>query len=706
MCTIDMHKISISSARADDNRAYGSRGNTNKLFFVSDDTCQQSHTDNNNSYYINVRDSSTASARPVYNKQFVEANSVYQLNRQYRRSKSNKFDNMIAVIKCVNSPKPYRYYMYLSRWHDHDTGDSNKDFVVERHGNAKTFHAAPYYRKDDSVFEEVRKRLEDGTAPDEVYIQMNKRNDQVTSASQIVGNPRLVHNQKQKLKSSCSNTTHFTSEGEALIGLVHTDSFVQSVRFDNDSYSSVNYLPHMINDIKRFCVHGNSPLVVDTTFQVSDKLWYTDSSYENEFLIDDQGKHPHFPGPSQWQFRKNQQSFRRLIRELIIADPELQNIKMIGHDLDAATAGGLKDLLPNANHLWCTQHLQRADSEQLRKIGANRKLIDRIMADIYGSQVDTTVCEGLADALDSQALAVKLETLQDIWDDLVPGFYEWFRRRRVTKFETCLVLSARDSLGIGGRFYSNNLELKHHLLKKNLQDLSTPKDVAASSFALTKWVQENLLDESRKVVIGQGKYRLSPGYIKFLVNPAEWVRWSAQRKLQHFEEFIKYNPSGFQKYVKPADSGSKRKPGKKRRARLPEPDLFVPATVSRPPVTPLKVKKTVTSWEVNKVAGGRAFIDVFDPHRTKTKIYMLVHRKDKSSFPGNVKRYEECKVSFTDADVIAVKTTAFRDFTDAHGNRRKHTGNVYLHYLNTCLKGHDQKIFSRQSPSRRKLKST
>ena len=52
----------------------------------------------------------------------------------------------------------------------------------------------------------------------------------------------------------------------------------------------------MLIDMHRFCVLGNSTWTVDTTFQMADKLWLTDSSYENETLLDENGKHPTFPG--------------------------------------------------------------------------------------------------------------------------------------------------------------------------------------------------------------------------------------------------------------------------------------------------------------------------------------------------------------------------------------------------------------------------
>ena len=44
--------------------------------------------------------------------------------------------------------------------------NENQDFAVERHGNATTLHAAPYFKNDATVFKDIRKRLERGASPD------------------------------------------------------------------------------------------------------------------------------------------------------------------------------------------------------------------------------------------------------------------------------------------------------------------------------------------------------------------------------------------------------------------------------------------------------------------------------------------------------------------------------------------------------------
>ena len=232
----------------------------------------------------------------------------------------------------------------------------------------------------------------------------------------------------------------------------------------------------MLNDIHRFCVLGNSILRIDTTFELVDGLWLTDTTYANESLINQSNKHPEFPGPSFWHFKKSRESYRRFAGELTIAKPELLGMKKIGHDLDKAIAGGMTDIFRDADNVWCTQHSQERDAFKLKSLGAHERSRNRIMTDIYGSHDDILLQNGSADADDSEDFKIKLASLETVWESLVPGFHRWFTKHRSEQFKTCLVLSARQNLGITGRFYTNGLELKHRLQKKRLREDEIPKE--------------------------------------------------------------------------------------------------------------------------------------------------------------------------------------------------------------------------------------
>ena len=248
------------------------------------------------------------------------------------------------------------------------------------------------------------------------------------------------------------------SEAETLIYTVKSvTSMMNMIVFSSRDYIAFNYLPQIINNVKKFCVHGNSILRVASTFELIDGLWLTDTTYTNEALLDSQGKHPEFPGPSMWHFRKDRQCYRRFAAELVMVEPELKNIKKIGHDLDQAIPNALIDIIPDARRIWCTQHLQERDAHQLKEMGANQKNRDRIMADLYGSQRDILLESGLVDSYDEADFNVKLVSLAHIWDNLVPGFHEWFSKNRKVLFCESVVLSALQELGIEDRFYKMGL---------------------------------------------------------------------------------------------------------------------------------------------------------------------------------------------------------------------------------------------------------
>ena len=150
---------------------------------------------------------------------------------------------------------------------------------------------------------------------------------------------------------------------EQLIKQVQTSNFIRKVTFHHDRYSTMNYLDTMINDITKFCVNGDSVLNVDTTFELVEGLWLTDTCYENKSLLDKNNNHPFFPGPSRWHFRKDREEYRNFASDIISKAPDLIKIKSIGHDLDKATALGFHDIFIGSKALWCTQHIQCAIKE-------------------------------------------------------------------------------------------------------------------------------------------------------------------------------------------------------------------------------------------------------------------------------------------------------------------------------------------------------
>ena len=85
-------------------------------------------------------------------------------------------------------------------------------------------------------------------------------------------------------------------------------------------------------------------------------------------------------------------------------------------------------------------------------------------------------------------------------------------------------------------------------------------------------------------------------------------------------------------------------------------------------------------------------LSYLDPYRTLEKKFFMVHREDLINCPKNVKRCEKCKVMFDQRDMVVIKSTGERqDYTSAkNGKPSVKTGNVYFHYMYTCLHGYDK----------------
>ena len=341
-------------------------------------------------------------------------------------------------------------------------------------------------------------------------------------------------------------------------------------------------------------------------------------------------------------------------------DPKLFNIKKIGHDLHTAISKELTDVLRNAENLYCTQHLQKADERHLKAMCANRNTTERIMADIYGAQHSSVQELGLADAVDEEDLDVKLMSLKNVWDELLPNVHSWFVKNRSEKFKANLVLSARSHLNIKGRFYTNGLVF------------------------LSEFVDE-FYTEAARALRGVGRYRLAPGYENSYVDPSKWNQWSVKRREQHLNAFFAYIPKQSYCYQKLASAGLKKAPRVKRRVEKKEPAFFLDRTLGqslmpKDKVTPIelanighdqiqtKEQSSSTVLPRQKRNSSPAMLDPLNPDRKLSQQFQfqLIHHSDHKNCPPSVKRCQSCKRAFTSSDWVVVKTEGTREWTTAN----------------------------------------
>lgn len=169
VCTLSFENISIEQCKADGNGAYKYIGNPKKFYHVkvsegSLTFCAMVNKEND-SYYYNVRNNGS------YSRTYVSKTTVYELSRTYRKSKYNKFQQMIAVLRQIQDTTPSPYYLLSYRWLDGNE-HSEDDFVTARHGNSKLPHNGEYVRQDKMLKEKISEKVSSGKNPSTVYHEL------------------------------------------------------------------------------------------------------------------------------------------------------------------------------------------------------------------------------------------------------------------------------------------------------------------------------------------------------------------------------------------------------------------------------------------------------------------------------------------------------------------------------------------------------
>mgnify|MGYP001800289267 CR=1 FL=1 len=178
-----MREISVASAESDNNGAYISKGNARRFFQYNADGTRTVHKENG-IFYANVK---TAKG---YRRDYVPENEDFELTRFYRASKWNPtFTRTIATVKGVQEKELRPFYLVMYKW-----TEGKKEFVIQRHGNAKKPTSSSYFRKDPEVFSTIDNLLDQGMSTDKIYSQMTHRS--ASTVSQTISNPKMIANRR------------------------------------------------------------------------------------------------------------------------------------------------------------------------------------------------------------------------------------------------------------------------------------------------------------------------------------------------------------------------------------------------------------------------------------------------------------------------------------------------------------------------------
>ena len=206
---------------------------------------------------------------------------IYDLTRRYRQSKYNPgFNNIIVPATPLTTNITCDYYLVIYKWSQPPT----VEFIMLRHGNASNPMTSSYFRQDPTALYTIDDMLDEGLSTAAIYSALTK--EDARTANEMVHDPKVISNRKyEKERDRLTGTlpneiTSNCTEADFIIQYLKDDAFIRTCPFNPSEYCTVNYHPQMLVDLERFSVKG-AIFMVDTTFEICEGLWLTDTSYSN-----------------------------------------------------------------------------------------------------------------------------------------------------------------------------------------------------------------------------------------------------------------------------------------------------------------------------------------------------------------------------------------------------------------------------------------
>ena len=252
--TLNKNIVPVESAKVDDNGSYIYKGNLKKLYHwdLQNAPWCCHHDKLKNCWIVKERD-------PPRSSNFVDIvdeSLVYKIKRPYRQNKYNPWlTNIISQVKPVSCQHYHHYYLMIYKTASQEEDAVAPPFIMPRHGNATNPGTCAYYRQDSSVKETIDKCINLGQSNDRIYVDLASK--EKNSLSETVRDPKVISNQKYASKEKNQNGADVNkdTDAECIVRYIkRNDSYIKSFHLDSEQYSAINYLPHQLTDIKRFCV--------------------------------------------------------------------------------------------------------------------------------------------------------------------------------------------------------------------------------------------------------------------------------------------------------------------------------------------------------------------------------------------------------------------------------------------------------------------
>lgn len=122
--TLDKREIPITSAEADNNSVYVSKGSAKQYYTYNLLDSTTAHKSENGAWYVNVKKSK------LYKREYVRESEVYELTQLHCTRKSNPhFSRTIAFVRACNEKEAKPHCLIMYRWAREDQG--TEEFVLD-----------------------------------------------------------------------------------------------------------------------------------------------------------------------------------------------------------------------------------------------------------------------------------------------------------------------------------------------------------------------------------------------------------------------------------------------------------------------------------------------------------------------------------------------------------------------------------------------
>ena len=128
-----------------------------------------------------------------------------------------------------------------------------------------------------------------------------------------------------------------------------------------------------------------------------------------------------FLGPCMFHFTKDEESFSRFASETRIGNSGLDDLKILGVDMESAIYNGFKCHNQELPRLVCVRHLKKRDEEKMLKLlqKTNQSSAQKshskaeVLNDIHGERTGTHYEYGLAESYDTDDFNAKLISFKE-----------------------------------------------------------------------------------------------------------------------------------------------------------------------------------------------------------------------------------------------------------------------------------------------------